>query len=376
MEPDTHVEDLDQFHKLISDKFSHLLTDYPHHHDHDGDATPSAPGDAFLSAAWIRKLLDAFVSCEAEFRAVLLNGRDLAQIVKPPLDRWIPDLFDRVVKALDVCNAVTHGVEAIRFMLHQAQIVASALEQRPFTEGQIRRARRALAAVLSSIVVDERDGGGKTTERSWSFGRRSGGASSKERHHAPNSRLLSWSVAKNWSAAKQIQAISSNHNAPRGGECSLAQSVYIMSMVLVFVMWAMVACIPCQDRAGLGTHVPVPKNLGWAQSINVLQEKIGEEWKKKEKKGSSGLMDEVVKVEKLAQSLTELTDNFHYPMEEEKEAEMAAKAVKLAEVCQRMEDGLGPLQRQVREVFNRLVKGRADVLEVFDHAIKHCNPSV
>lgn len=395
MDPE-NVEDLDHFQKLISDQFSDLLplhfSKESEHHafplppssasaaasDNDGDATPSfAAGEAFLSISWIRKLLDAFLSCEAEFKAVLLNGKDLSQIAKPPLDRWIPDVSERAVKALDICNAVTHGVEAIRFMQTQVQIVVSALEHRPFTDGQIRRARRALGAVLSSIVVDDKDSSGKTTERSWSFGRRgSGGASTKDRHHAPNFRSLSWSVAKNWSASKQIQAISSNFNTPRGGESSLALSVHIMGVVLVFVMWALVAAIPCQDRSGLTTHIPVPKNMGWAQSICGLQEKIAEEWKRKEKRGCSGILDEVAKVEKLAHSLVEFADNFQYPMEEEKEVEAAAKVAKLSEVCLRMEDGLGPLQRQIREVFNRLVKNRADVLELFDQASKHCNPSV
>lgn len=242
---------------------------------------------------------------------------------------------------------------------------------------QIRRARRALAGVLGSTVVDEKEGG-KSTERSWSFGRRnSSGASSKDRHHAPSFKSLSWSVAKNWSAAKQIQAISSNLNPPRGGDSiGLALTVYIMSVVLVFVMWTLVAAIPCQERAGLGTHIPVPKQSGWAQGICGLQEKIAEEWKKKEKRGSAGLMEEVVKVEKLAQSLVEFADNFQYPMEEEKEAEVAAQVAELVETCRRMEEGLGPLQQQIREVFHRLVRSRAVVLEVLDHAGKSSSPHV
>lgn len=386
------VEDLELFQRKICDCFSDLLSPYkkdnhprissasiesPMDGDHDGDSSPFTGSESLLSIAWIRKLLDAFLCCESEFKAVLLVGRDPSQVAKSPLDRLIPDLLDRAVKALDIFNAVTHGVEAVKFMKTQAQIVVSALQHRPFTDAQIRRARRALAALLSSAVVDEKENTGKSTERSWSFGKRTSGASSKDRHHAPSFKSLSWNVAKHWSAAKQVQAISSNLNAPRGGESTgLALTVYIMNVVLVFVMWALVAAIPCQDRAGLGTHIPVPKQSNWAQSMCGLQEKIAEEWKRKEKKGSAGLMEEVVKVEKLAQSLVDFADNFQYPMEEEKEADFAAQVAELAEVCRKMDDGLGPLQLQIRETFHGLVRTRAMILDVLDQAGKSSTPNV
>ncbi|XP_057521565.1 protein ROH1 [Amaranthus tricolor] len=395
------AEDLELFQRKICDCFSDLLppsntkkdnnhtpllppslslttttVDPPIDGDNDGDTTPFAGGETLLSIPWLRKLLDAFLCCEAEFKAVLLMGREPSQIAKSPLDRMIPDFLDRTVKAMDVCNAISHGVDAIKFMQSQAQIIVSALEQRPFTDGQIKRARRALAALQGSIVVDEKENNGKSTERSWSFGRRTGGAgaSVKERHHAPN---FSWSVAKHWSAAKQIQSISSNLYPPRGGESTgLALTVYIMSVVLVFVMWTLVAAIPCQDRAGLGTHIPVPKQLNWAHGMCGIQEKIAEEWKRKEKKGSAGLVKEVVKVEKLGQSLVEFADNFQYPMEEEKEAEFASQVSELAEICRRMDDGLSPLQVQIRELFHRLVKSRATMLDVLEQAAKSATPDV
>ncbi|XP_010676420.2 protein ROH1 [Beta vulgaris subsp. vulgaris] len=395
------VEDLELFQRKISDSFSDLLP--PNHKrdshhapplppslslslgsinspiatDSDGESTPFAGSETLLSIAWVRKLLDAFLSCEAEFKAVLLVGREPSQIAKSPLDRLIPDLLDRAVKALDICNAITHGVDAIKFMQTQAQIVVSALEQRPFTDGQIKRARRALGSLLSSIVVDEKENTGKSTERSWSFGKRTSGASSKDRHHAPSFKSLSWCVAKQWSAAKQVQSISSNLNPPRGGESTgLALTVYIMNVVLVFVMWALVAAIPCQDRAGLGTHIPVPKQSNWAHGMCGIQEKIAEEWKRKEKKGSAGLMEEVVKIEKLAQSLVDFADNFQFPMEEEKEAEFAAQVAELAEICRKMDDGLDPLQIQIRELFHRLVKSRTFILDVLDQAGKSSTPNV
>jgi hypothetical protein len=81
---------------------------------------------------------------------------------------------------------------------------------------------------------------------------------------------------------QQLLFYKANLVALRGGESSgLALPVYIMSTIMVFVMWALVAAIPCQERNSLLTHFPVPRQLGWAQSMIVLQDKIAEEWKKK-----------------------------------------------------------------------------------------------
>ncbi|KAL9260361.1 ROH1A-like protein [Drosera capensis] len=359
-------EDLEVFQKKISERFSDLLL------PKDND---KSTGDSMMSIEWLRRLVDAFLCCEAEFKAVLLMGRDASHFGKSPLDKMIPELLERTVKALDVCNAITHGVEAIRHAQKLAEVAVLALEHRPFTDGQIRRARKSLASLLTSVVVDEK--GGKSTERSWSFGRRDGVSTAAKDRHLSNFRSLSWSVSKNWSAAKQIQAISNNLYPPRGGESTgLAMTVYIMSVVLSFVMWTLVAATPCQERTGLVTHIPVPKQPGWAQTMCGLQEKIAEEWKKKEKKGSAGLMEEIVRAEKLSQSLMDLLANFQFPMESEREAEIAAQVAELAEICRRMEEGLGPLQQQIREVFHRIVRSRTEVLDMLDQAAKASGQNV
>ncbi|KAG8382195.1 hypothetical protein BUALT_Bualt05G0051500 [Buddleja alternifolia] len=308
-----------------------------------------------------------------------MSGRDPSQFSKPPLDRLIPDLMERAVKALDVCNAVTHGVELVRHWQNLAQIAVDSLQQIPIGEGQVRRARKALGTLLTSMVIDDKESAnanshGKLTERSWSLGRRGGAAASKDRT-APNFRSLSWSVAKSWSAAKQVHAMSTNLSAPRGNESTgLATPVYIMSTILVFVMWALVAAIPCQERAGLSAHLSVPKQLGWAQPMIGLQEKIGEDWKKKEKKGSAGLLEEIQRMEKVAQSLVEFADAFVFPLEEDKAVEVGVQVAELAEICQKMEEGLGPLQQQVREVFHRIVRSRTEVLDVLDQVSKSSIP--
>ncbi|KAJ7952264.1 Protein BYPASS-related [Quillaja saponaria] len=360
------LEDIELFQKHVADRFSDFLS----------SPSEEVPNDPLLSIAWLRKLLDMFLCCEAEFKAVLIMGRDPSQISKPPLDRLLPEFLDRVVKALDICNAVSIGIDSVRHYQKLAEIAVSALEQRPLGDGQVRRAKKALNSLITAMTLDEGTNT-KSTERTWSFGRRGGGAAANKDRAAGQFRSLSWTMAKNWSASKQIHAMSSNMVAPRGGESTgLALPVYIMSNIIVFVMWALVAAIPCQERNGLGTHFQVPRQLAWAQSMIGLQEKISEEWKKKEKKGCSGLMEEMQRLEKLGQSLIEFADSFHFPMEAEQLEEVKAQVDELADICKKMEEGLVPLQQQIREVFHRVVRSRTEVLDVLDQAGKVSAPSM
>lgn len=380
------LEDLDLFQRNIAERFSELLPSSPQPPpDGGGDGgDPSAPASAdtpFLSLAWLRKLLDVFLCCEAEFKAFLIMGRerDPSVVAKPPLDRLLPELLDRSVKALDVCNAVMHGVDAVRHCQKLSEIAVAALEQQPIGEGQARRAKKALGSMMAVLAAEDKESSGhKSTERTWSFGRRGSSAgTNKDRSAAVQFRTLSWGVSKNWSASKQIQAMSSNLVVPRGAESSgLALPVYIMGAITVLVMSALVAAIPCQERTGLAMHLQVPKQFAWAQPMTALQEKIGEEWKRKEKRGTAGLMEEVQRMERLGQVLAEFADSFQFPCEGERADEAAVRAAELAETCRRMEEGLVPLQMQIREVFHRIVRSRSEVLDVLDQAGKLSAPTM
>lgn len=86
----------------------------------------------------------------------------------------------------------------------------TALQQNRIGEGRVWRAKKALTTLLTSMVLDDKE------------------------------------TANTSNHGKQIQAMSSNLAAPRGGEStSLAMPVYIVSTVLVFVMGALVEAIPC-----------------------------------------------------------------------------------------------------------------------------------
>ncbi|VVA99680.1 unnamed protein product [Arabis nemorensis] len=350
MDVNQELEELEDFQKHVAERFTELLS------PSTTTASDSPESDPILSIQWLRKLLDAFMSCESEFQAVLTTNP--AQISKPPLDKLVPEMLDRIVKALDICTAVVNGVDSVRQSQRLAEIAVTALKQRPLSDGSVRRAKRALTSLLTALNADKNigssgSGSGRrstTTEQWSSFGRRSGGGGGG-------------CVSKNWSAAKQIQAMTANLIAPRGTESS---PIYIMSSLMVMVMWTLVVAVPCQASNGLAVYLPLPKHQVWASAAVSIHEIIGEELKRKEKRGGGGgLMEEMQRMERIGLKLMEFSERFRFDGEEKVVAEVA----EMEEICRKMEDGLEGIQRRVREVFHRLVKSRSEILEM----ISQCN---
>ncbi|KAG0489707.1 hypothetical protein HPP92_006570 [Vanilla planifolia] len=134
-----------------------------------------------------------------------------------------------------------------------------------------------------------------------------------------------------------------------------------MNSVLLFVMWTLVAAIPCQDR-GLQIHFSIPRSFHWAAPIMTLHERITEESKKKDRKNSCGMLKEIHQIEKSVRHLNELVDAVQFPLPKEKGAELKQEVEELAGVCDLLKDELEPLERQVREVFHKIVRSRTEVL--------------
>ncbi|KAL5714931.1 hypothetical protein ACHQM5_016830 [Ranunculus cassubicifolius] len=349
IEASVQEAELELFQKQVADRFRDL-------------ATAASSTEELLSLKWIRHLLDEFICCQEEFRAILFNNK--SHLCRQPMDRFISEYFERSVKALDVCNAIRDGVELIKQWHKYLEIVLTALDsnQRTIGEGQFRRAKKALTD-LTIAMLDEKDSGSVVAHRNRSFGRNN---TSKDHRPPGHFRSLSWSVSRSWSAAKQLQAISANLNPPRGNEVlatnGLAVSVFTMSSILLFVMWTLVAAIPCQDR-GLQLHFNIPRNFSWGASIMTLHDKIMEESKKRDRRNATGLMKEIHQIEKCARHMTELADSVQFPLTEEREAEVKEGVKELADICETMKDSLDPLERQVREVFHRILRNRTEGLD-------------
>ncbi|KAF5749211.1 hypothetical protein HS088_TW04G01175 [Tripterygium wilfordii] len=344
----SHDVELDAFQKKVAERFLNLS---------------AAGNDDLLSISWVRKLLDEFLCCQEEFRVILFNNSSI--VGKSSADRLMEEFFERSVKALDVCNAIRDGIQQIRQWQKILEIVLCALDnnQRSLSEGQFRRAQKALMDLAISLL-DEKDSGTAVARRNRSFGSNNG--SPKERHRrSDHSRSLSWSVSRSWSAAKQLQAIGNNLTAPRANEIvatnGLAMAFFTMSSVLLFVMWALVAAIPCQGR-GLHVHFSIPRQYMWAAPMLSLHERILEESKKRERRNSCGLLEEVHQIERCARFMNEMVDSVQFPLTEEKEREARQRVQELGLVFKAVKEGLDPLERQVREVFHRIVRSRTEGL--------------
>ncbi|KEH25879.1 plant/F1M20-13 protein [Medicago truncatula] len=130
-------------------------------------------------------------------------------------------------------------------------------------------------------------------------------------------------------------------------------------------MWSLVAAIPCQDR-GLNINFSVPRQLlQWAAPVMQLHVRMLLESKKREMKSCCGLLKEILEIEKCARGMNELADSLRFPLSEEKEEEVRVKVEDVVKVCEGLKDGLDPLERQVREVFHRIVCGRMEGLDSF-----------
>nr|AFK47283.1 unknown [Medicago truncatula] len=135
-----------------------------------------------------------------------------------------------------------------------------------------------------------------------------------------------------------------------------------MNCILLFVLWTLVAAIPCQDR-GLNIHFPIPKQFTWSTAVASLYDRILDESKKKEHRNSSGLLKEIYQIETATRHLTDLVDSAQFPLTEEHimEVEQDLKELKLASEAFRV--GLDPLERHVREVFRKIVDSRTEGLD-------------
>ncbi|KAL5539395.1 hypothetical protein UlMin_044024 [Ulmus minor] len=347
--------ELDSFQQRVADRFQGLS---------------SVSSDEFLSIQWIRKMLEEFACSLEEFKNILLKNK--GQVSKPPLDRLVADFFERSVKALDICNATRDGIEKIRLWEKHLDIVLCALDSRnrALSEGQFRRARKALMD-FALAMLDERDSSSVVSNRNRSFGRHNTKKDSHSNHHqsSGHSRSLSWSVSHSWSAAKQLQSIASNLVPPRGNEIAatngLVVPVFMMSYVLMFVLCALVAAIPCQDR-GLNVHFAIPRNFSWGVPLMSLYNRILEEVKKQEHRNSSGLLGEICQVERCARHMTDLVDAVQFPLTEEQKTEVEQKVMELATVCETFKNGLDQLERQVRESFRRIMSCRTECLDILN----------
>lgn len=345
-EPMSMEVELDSFQRQVAEKFI--------------DLNASANDDELLSLEWIGKLLDSFLCCQEEFRVIIFNHK--SQLLKQPMDRLIEDYFERSVKALDVCNAIRDGIELIGQWQKLIEIIICALDAShgQLGEGEIHRAKKALID-LAIGMLDEKDSSNSLAQRNRSFTR-----NKDNNQHIGYLRSLSWSVSRSWSASKQLQGIGNNLATPRASDVmatnGLALTVYTMTSILLFVMWVLVAAIPCQDR-GLQVHFYFPRHFQWAVPVMSLHDKIMDESKKRDKKKACGLLKEINLMEKNSKMLSELIDSDNFSLTDDNGLEVKERVEELMQVRESVKEGLDPFERKVRDVFHRIVRSRTEALD-------------
>uniref|UniRef100_A0A0D6QS01 R3H domain-containing protein n=1 Tax=Araucaria cunninghamii TaxID=56994 RepID=A0A0D6QS01_ARACU len=326
----------------------------------DDDNTP------LLSLAWLRLALDAVLGCEADFKALVPRPRPP---LSKPVERMADDFLERSVKALDLCNAVRDGIEHIRLWQKHVEILLCALDLRQrhhLGEAQLRRARKALADLTLALGEDNKESI-LAQYRHRSFARPAAAAAAASSQF----RSLSWSVSRSWSAGRQLQAMGSNMAPPRATEVTatggFAVATYSMNVVILFAMWALVAAVPCQDR-GLQIHFSVPRTFPWAAPLLAVYDKVMEEARRRDRRSGGGgaLLMEIYQISSSVRRLSDLVDaagNASLPLTENQDQEIRKEVMTLMQLWAAVKEGLDPLEKQVRELFHRIVNTRTEVLD-------------
>nr|GEX25283.1 BYPASS-related protein [Tanacetum cinerariifolium] len=319
----------------------------------------SVQSNELLSVSWISKLLDGFLSCQEQFTVLLSKNK--ACLSKHGLETSLSDYYERSLQSLDVCNAIRDGVEELKLWTNQIEIALRVVnDQKTFAEAQFQRAKKSLSD-LEMKINDRKESGPNSAKRYRSFNLK------KLRYQASESltrsKSFTWSVSRSWSASKQIQVIGNNIMVPKRSEIiatkGLVLAIYTMSHVLHFVMWTLVAALPCQGR-GLPSPFGISTNSAWGVSILSLQERILDKYKKRDRRSSCGLLKEIHGIGKYTRYMNGLT---RFPLEEQ-EGEMKKKIEKVRTVYKSLKIGLDPLERQLREVFLGIVRCRMEELDV------------
>lgn len=341
-------------------------------------------GEGFLSLVWIQRLLQAFLQCQEDFWDHAVRRLEEGWL-QERAERLLVEYHQRMLTALDVCNATSDGIHQVRRWGRLASIAASVLlAPGKIHEGQLRRARKALS-YLSVLLVDNAATAGAVagiaSHRNHSF---------RPAPHAPSdtskssvssyfaSSVSSYSassvssthfksVPRTWSAARQLQAIGSGLAAPLVHEVGLPAPVYAMVCVLHLVSWVLVAAIPYLDRGAAlqADHLPpLRAAFPWAPPLLALQVCLTEEGKRKDRLNSRGLLKEIHALEKCTQRLAEAIDSAPILLAGEREATVREAAAELAAVCAAMKNGLEPLERQVREVYHHIAHYHMEGLDL------------
>ncbi|KAJ0691689.1 hypothetical protein HanPI659440_Chr15g0577721 [Helianthus annuus] len=342
----TQEHEVEAFLKMVTQKFYKLSLVESHE---------------LLSGSWISKLLDVFLCCQEQFRELLSNNRSC--LSKQPMAKLVSDYFERSVKGLDICNVVRDGIEQLRQWEKQLEIVLNVLgDQTILGDSQFQRAKRALNNL--EIIFDEKASRLIFSHKSRSFDLKD--LKNQESNGTKMSRSLSASVSRSWSASKQLLAIGNNIVVPKSNDVlatnGLVLTIYTMTHVLYFVMWVLVVSSTSHDR-GLQLQNNYHKNFTWWVPMSSLQERILEEYKKRGRRHSCGMLKEIHRIETYACWMKRFIDSIHFPLRKEQEEEAKKWFEELKNIYDTLKNALDPSERQVKDIFKQIIRCRIEGLD-------------
>ncbi|KAJ0691675.1 hypothetical protein HanPI659440_Chr15g0577581 [Helianthus annuus] len=342
----TQEHEVEAFLKMVTQKFYKLSLVESHE---------------LLSGSWISKLLDVFLCCQEQFRELLSNNRSC--LSKQPMAKLVSDYFERSVKGLDICNVVRDGIEQLRQWEKQLEIVLNVLgDQTILGDSQFQRAKRALNNL--EIIFDEKASRLIFSHKSRSFDLKD--LKNQESNGTKMSRSLSASVSRSWSASKQLLAIGNNIVVPKSNDVlatnGLVLTIYTMTHVFYFVMWVLVVSSTSHDR-GLQLQNNYHKNFTWWVPMSSLQERILEEYKKRGRRHSCGMLKEIHRIETYACWMKRFIDSIHFPLRKEQEEEAKKWFEELKNIYDTLKNALDPSERQVKDIFKQIIRCRIEGLD-------------
>ncbi|KAF5807668.1 hypothetical protein HanXRQr2_Chr05g0236231 [Helianthus annuus] len=344
----TQEHEVEAFLKMVTQKFYKLSLVESHE---------------LLSGSWISKLLDVFLCCQEQFRVLLSNNRSC--LSKQPMAKLVSDYFERSVKGLDICNVVRDGIEQMRQWEKQLEIVLNVLgDQTILGDSQFQRAKRALNN-LEIKIFDEKESRSIFSHKSRSFDPKD--LKNQESNGTKMSRSLSASVSRSWSASKQLLAIGNNIVVPKSNDVlatnGLVLTIYTMTHVLYFVMWVLVASSTSQDRGLQLQFNNYHKNFTWWVPMSSLQERILEEYKKRGRRHSCGILKEVHRIETYVCFMKRFIDSVQFPLRKEQEEEAKKMFEELKNIYDTLKNALDPSERQVKDIFQQIIRCRIEGLD-------------
>lgn len=331
---------------------------------------------ACVNMASLKQAMEVLLETQADLRTLMPSHRyPLSQTQS----RMMEEFLDRSVKLLDVCRAIQEqigDVEGLKGMLQLVVLCLSSKQGRSMLNmGQVGRARKALGELLVPPVhlyrsfrlrSREHSGGDDGPEaphrwRSWHGNSSRAGATTV-------GNTSNYATSHTLQPSRQLHAIGAVLTPPKISagdvEESFCAAIYALNVVFIFFLGTITAALPSFSKTNI-VSFPHPRAFKWASPLSHLQEKVQEELRHRGKKSSGYAgMWELDQIASIVKRLYELTETDEFPLPDKTREEMKNLVKQLRQHVEELDRDLGPLHRQIAELYSGIVTSRMEILDV------------